>query len=329
MKPKEAVIAVTYRCNARCEMCNIWKSSATDEMEPKHYEKLPTSLKTINITGGEPFLRKDLVDVVRSIHSRVPSSRIVFSTNGFLTETIVKTLSEVQRLHDAVGVGVSIDGLEEVHDKIRGTNGAFKKAVSTVKGLKQLGLKDLRIGMTLMQENVRDAKSVFDLSRELGVEFSVTFAHNSEIYFQKTDNMPPEFAGVFGQPLNDVLRSQLLSRSAKDWFRAYHIQGIMDPQLRREFISSCKAGSRYFFMSPSGDVYPCLVMNMRIGNLREVGNWDELFRGEVAARMNEAVNRCSEDCWMVCNTRSLIISHPFRAGSWVARNKLKAHVHKK
>ena len=328
MKPKEAVIAVTYRCNARCGMCNIWKSPAPDEMEPRHYKKLPGSLKTINITGGEPFLRKDLVNVVRAVHSRAPSSRIVFSTNGLLTETILKTLSEIQRFHDAIGVGVSIDGLEEVHDKIRGSSGAFRKAISTVEGLKGLGLKDLRIGTTLTQENARDAKSVFALSQKLGVEFSVTFAHNSEIYFQKMDNMPPEFDGELGQPLKDVLRSQLLSRSVKDWFRAYHIQGIMNPELRRKFVSQCKAGSRYFFMSPSGDVYPCMVMNLRIGNLREVCNWDELFKGEAAARAVKAVSNCSEDCWMVCNTRSHIISHPVRAGSWVAKNKLKAHMHR-
>lgn len=297
-------------------------------MEPKHYQKLPSSLKTINITGGEPFLRKDLVEVVRAIHSRVPSSRIVFSTNGFLTETIVSTLAEIRSFHKGIGVGVSIDGLEEVHDKIRGVKGAFERAITTVESLKRMGLKDLRIGMTLTRENLPDAKAVFDLSRTLGVEFTVTFAHNSEIYFQKTDNVPPEIASAGDQSLDGVLRAQLLSGSVKNWFRAYHIQGIMDPDLRREFISQCKAGSRYFFMTPSGDVYPCMVLNMRIGNLREVSEWDELFKGEAMAKATKAVRNCTEDCWMVCNTRSLIISHPLKAGAWVAKKKIETHVRK-
>ncbi len=326
MKPKEAVIAVTYKCNARCEMCNIWKSQASDEMGPNHYEKLPSSLKTINITGGEPFLRKDLVDVVRAIHTRAPSARIVFSTNGFLTETIVDAITKIRTFHKEIGVGVSIDGLEDVHDRVRGVKGAFKKAISTVEALKKLGLKDLRIGMTLSQDNLRDAKAVFELSRNLGVEFTVTFAHNSEIYFQKTDNVPPEIVGISGQPLDDVLRAQLVSSSPKNWFRAYHIQGIMDADLRRKFISKCKAGSRYFFMSPSGDIYPCMVLNMRIGNLREVSRWEDLFKGEAMAKATTAVKNCTEDCWMVCNTRSLIISHPLKAGAWVAKKKIGAHL---
>jgi radical SAM protein with 4Fe4S-binding SPASM domain len=119
-----------------------------------------------------------------------------------------------------------------------------------------------------------------------------------------------------------------MSSSVKDWFRAYHVQGIMDPGLRKEFISRCRAGERYFFMSPNGDLFPCMVMAKKIGNLREVKEWDELFKGDIDADVRRAVRGCTEDCWMVCNTRSLIISHPFKAGYWVLKNKIGSHVHK-
>jgi len=310
-------------------MCNIWKSPSPKEMEPEHYSKLPTSIRSINITGGEPFLRKDLVDVVRRIHLRAPSSRMVFSTNGFLTDTIVSTVSEVRSFHRRVGVGVSVDGLEEMHDRVRGSDGAFKKAMSTIEGLKRSGVKDLRIGMTLSADNAASASEVYALSKKLGVQFTVTFAHNSEIYFQKSDNVAPEFTGQAGGSLADVMRAQLQSGAVKDWLRAYHIRGIMDPELRKEFVSKCEAGSRFFFMSPSGDVYPCMVMNMPIGNLREVDGWDSLFKGGTEDRIRRAVKGCREDCWMVCNTRSLIISHPVRAGKWVVVNKFRAGVRDK
>ncbi len=310
-------------------MCNIWKNEAVDEMEPAHYLKLPKTLRTINVTGGEPFLRKDLVEVVQNIHSRAPSSRIVFSTNGFLTDRIMSAVREIREFHEDIGVGVSIDGIGAAHDRIRGVEGAYKKATATVEGLRTMDLGDLRIGMTLMAQNAADAASVYRLSRQLGVQFTVTFAHNSEIYFQKTDNRPPELAAVECGSLGDVLRAQLLSRSVKDWFRAYHIKGIMDPALRHEFVSRCEAGARYFFMSPSGDVYPCMVMNMPIGNLRKAGSWDELFMGDVDEKVLKSVKECKEDCWMVCNTRSLIKAHPFRAGGWVAANKIRAHVRKR
>ena len=326
MRPKEAVIAVTYRCNARCQMCNIWKSEATHEMEPIHYLKLPSSLKTINITGGEPFLRKDLIKVVGNIHTRAPTSRMVFSTNGLLTETIVSAISEIRRFHRKVGVGISVDGPEEIHDGIRGVRGAFKRAISTIEGLKKVGVMDLRIGMTLTNQNVGYAAAVYEIARGLGVEFSTTFAHNSEIYFQKMDNSIPEFNEATRLSLERVRSAQLRSNSVKDWFRAYHVQGIMDPNLRKEFIARCEAGSRYFFMSPSGDVFPCLVMNIPMGNLREAADWNDLLKKGVEEKTHHAVLRCTEDCWMVCNTRSLIMSHPVRASIWVAKNKMDAHL---
>ena len=62
--PRDAVIAVTHRCNAHCVMCNVWKSRRRDELQPEHMGKLPASLKTINLSGGEPFLRADLPEFV-------------------------------------------------------------------------------------------------------------------------------------------------------------------------------------------------------------------------------------------------------------------------
>jgi len=293
-------------------------------MEPEHYAKLPRTLKVINITGGEPFLRKDLVEIVRQIHLRAPSARIVFSTNGLLTDTIATSVSEIRKFHKLVGVGVSIDGLEKTHDRIRGVDGTFKRAVSTIERLKKIGIRDLRIGMTLLPDNVDEAKRVFDLSRQLGIEFTVTFAHNSQIYFQKTDNPSLHANDLAIQSLTDVLRAQLLSTHPKDWFRAYHIRGLIDSEIRREFIQKCKAGSRYFFMSPSGNVFPCMVMDNPMGNLGDAESWNGVFRGDVEERTLRAVSECRQDCWMVCNTRSLVLTHPLKAGSGVVANKIRA-----
>ena len=326
MTPTEAVLAVTYRCNCRCTMCNIWQNAPEEEMEPVHYEKLPTSLRTINITGGEPFLRKDLVDVLHAVHKRAQSARIVFSTNGLKTDTIVSVMSEVHRFHHRVGVGISIDGLAETHDKTRGVEGTFRKAIATIEELRRAGVTDLRVGMTFTRDNISEAKDVFDLSKRLGVQFTATFAHNSEIYFQKTDNPAPEESKFCPDSLNAVIRAELRSRSPKDWLRAYHMRGIMDSDLRREFISHCEAGSTFFFMSPSGNVFPCSVMNLLVGNLQTVEAWDDLFKDGMGDRVAKAVRGCRSDCWMVCNTRSLIMAHPFKATSWIAVHKASAHL---
>jgi len=307
-------------------MCNIWQTNDVDELKPEHYAKLPGSLKTINITGGEPFLRNDLVEVVKAIHSRAPQSRMVFSTNGMETEQITSAVQEIIGFHKNIGIGVSIDGMEDTHEKIRGVPGIFKCATRTISNLKQMGITDLRIGMTLLPENSGDAMKVFEMSRELGVEFTTTFAHNSEIYFKKKTNKSFDIEGSASPELYSIMRKQLVSRSPKNWLRAYHIQGILDPSLRMTFRSHCEAGRRYVFVDPKGNVYPCMVLDSALGNLADVKNWDELITPDVVAKTRRLVQGCKEDCWMVCNTRSLILAHPFKAGAWVARNKVRSHL---
>jgi radical SAM protein with 4Fe4S-binding SPASM domain len=307
-------------------MCNIWKTPPANLLRPGEYSKLPLSLRTINVTGGEPFLRSDLVEVVQEIHSILPNAMLVFSTNGSMTETVISKMDQIRTFHPRVGVGVSIDGIGPTHDKIRGAPGMFDRAISTVEKLKEAGYDDLRIAMTLVEGNIREVKQVYELSRKLGVEFTMTLAHDSDIYFKKSNNISSGLLAAVSEELPEILQCQLRSGSAKDWFRAYHTRGIMDAKHRQRSTSNCEAGRRYFFMSPEGDVYPCNVLNAKIGNISSVSSWDELFTKEAEERVRRIVRSCRMDCWMICNARSLMIAHPVRTTAWVAKNKIAAHV---
>jgi MoaA/NifB/PqqE/SkfB family radical SAM enzyme len=323
MALREAFIAVTYRCNCRCSMCNIWTVRDYEEIEPRHYSKLPTTLRTINITGGEPFMRGDLQEVVRVIQRRLPRVRMVFSTNGLLTERVISEMEQIRSIHKNVGVGISIDGIEKTHDSIRGVEGLFAHSIATAHELKDRGFKDLRLAMTVQPQNSGQIGLVLDIAKDIGVEFTAMQAHNSAIYFRKTDNVKAEFEGGNRDAMNYVIESLLRSSSPKDWLRAYHTAGIMDASIREDFEGNCKAGSRYVFIAPNGDVYPCNVMDYNIGNITSVGSWNELFTASSRSRIASRVSACRMDCWMVCNTRSLILSRPLRTGRWVLSRKTR------
>ncbi|MBR5671113.1 MAG: radical SAM protein, partial [Bacteroidales bacterium] len=108
-------VIVTYRCNARCTMCNRYKepSRPEDEISVETIRKLPRMYFT-NITGGEPFIREDLKDIVRELAKL--SDRIVISTNGFFTDRIIDLCKEFPD----VGIRISIEGLEQTNNEIRG-----------------------------------------------------------------------------------------------------------------------------------------------------------------------------------------------------------------
>ncbi len=306
-------------------MCNIWQITEFDDLPADEYAKLPDSLRTVNITGGEPFLRKDLVEVIRQVHKAAPKSRIVISSNGFLTDRVKQVMSEIRAFHPNIGIGVSIDGIGEVHDKVRGVKGSFEKAVATVKAVKSLGITDIRLGMTIVPENSHQVYDVYKLAKELGVEFTTTVAHNSGIYFRKTDNTPQTATDGLRTDLQRIGDEHLRSGTVKNWFRAYHLAGITDQSMRSDSAKKCAAGDRFYFMDPSGKVYPCIVMDKVIGNIRDVERFEDLITQEKAVQVRKMVRGCKEDCWMVCNIRSLIASHPGDSVVWIVKNKPRAH----
>lgn len=325
-RPAEATLAVTFRCNSKCIMCNIWKETDFQEVPPEVFSKLPSSLKTINITGGEPFMRKDLVEVLRNVHKAAPNSRIVISTNGFLTDRIVRSVEEIVKFHPKLGLGISVDGIGEVHDRVRGVEGGFERAIETVRALKKLGLKDLRLGMTILPENADYLLEVYNLAKELGVEFTTTVAHNSGIYFKKTDNRASTVSDRLKADLLALEREHLRSASPKNWFRAYHLAGITDQSIRATLETRCKAADRFFYMDPQGNIYPCIVMDRLIGNMESVKDFESFYASKEFDSARAAARACREDCWMVCNIRSLLASHPVPPLLYIAKNKPKAHL---
>ena len=179
----DGILAVTYRCNSRCEMCHIWKhpSKREEEIRPEDLQTLPKMVR-LNVTGGEPFLKEDLSEILDVVKKK--AKRVVISTNGFLTE---KTLQVMSR-HPDVGIRISIDGLEATHEKIRGVKGCYEKCLNTLEGLKKLGLKDLGIAVTVSDLNSNDLVPLLQLANENRVELATAILHNA-YYFQKEDNV--------------------------------------------------------------------------------------------------------------------------------------------
>jgi len=170
-------------------MCDIWKIKDSPELNPAEFLKLPVSLRDINLSGGEPFLRKDILEIVQNINVAVPKARLVISSNGFATDLILKKMKEILEIMPQIGVAISIDGIGEMHNEIRGIPGGFDRAIATVKGLKEMGMTNLRLAFTVMEKNVNHFSKVYDLSRELGVEFTHSFAQSSEFYFGGKQNI--------------------------------------------------------------------------------------------------------------------------------------------
>lgn len=186
------ILAVTLRCNSRCLMCDIWKRKSGRGLSPEIYKKLPKSLRDIDITGGKPFLRNDLVEIIKVIKNTCPKARILITTNGLLTEKITRNVKEVLNLGPKrLIISIAMDGPARVHDQLRGIKGNWKRAVATYKELKKLRSKrfDCFFGMTLSGKNYQLIEETYqelrkDISGLDRNDLHFNIAHYSFHYYQ-------------------------------------------------------------------------------------------------------------------------------------------------
>ena len=315
--PVGCVVAVTYRCNARCTVCDIWKSESRveEELVPSDYAWLPRSLRSVNVSGGEPFLRDDLVEIVSVIGRACPRARVVISTNGLSPSRIEGMMAEMNH----VAVRVSVDAVGETHDEIRGIEGGYEKALDTVRRLKALGVSDLGLAATSSEKNPGELRRVKNLADELGVSFIASAAHSSPIFFGEHEEDRPTSDEAAGE-MAEIMRQELASRNPRSWARAYYMRGLIDYVRGKPRRLPCGAGVDHFYLDPFGDVYPCNVSGVGMGNIRD-GSFKEI-RKSSAGEVVPAVAGCQEQCWMVCTVTPPMRRRPFRPGAWIVGAKL-------
>jgi len=303
-------------------MCDIWKIKDIRELGLEYYKKLPPSLLDINVSGGEPFLRQDIVELVKTLHEACPKARIVISTNGYLTDLIKDKMREILKFAPDAGVGISIDGIGEMHDKIRGIPGGFNLSIKTVKTLREeLGMKNLRLAFTISKQNVEHLCKVYDLSRELGVEFTLALAQSSEFFFggKQVEEAPDD--KILKEQFDYLIGKELRSWKPKRWVRAYFAKTLFDFARTGKQALPSKAGTDFFFLDPFGNVYPSVIHNSIMGNL-EQNSFPEIWDSPAADSARDKVAKASQDAWMICTARSAIKRHPLKVGWWIFRNKI-------
>ena len=314
-------------------MCSIWQIEDHEEMPPEFYSKLPTTLRDVNISGGEPFLRKDLSEVVRIAHERLPRARVIVSTNGLLGARLVPRALELVQIDPGIGFGISVDGIGEMQDYIRGVKGAYENVLETVKGLLAEGVTNIRLAYTLTRENSEHMLKVYGLSLELGVQFTMSLAHDSDFFFGSNDSSvvgtdePVATSMELRHDFETIIRSELSRYNLKSWGKAFIYQGMYEvlSEGRRPFPN--RPGVDFFYLDPRGDIYPSVVHNFIMGNL-EGQDFDTVWSSKRSDEIRAECLRDPKPYWMGCILRRALLDHRFGIGLWALKNRfLRTNLH--
>lgn len=322
-KKLNGTVIVTYRCNARCTMCNRYKAPSLpeEELTIETIKKLPKMYYT-NITGGEPFIRQDLKDIIRELYKK--SDRIVVSTNGFFKDRIIDACKEFPNL----GIRISIEGLEETNNSIRGLPDGFKKGYETLKVLAEMKHPDIGFGMTVQDTNAKDLVALYKISEQMKMEFATASLHNS-FYFVESKNIIHDRLMV-AQNFEDLINELLNSNSPKKWFRAYFNHGLINYIFGQKRLLRCDMSFDTFFIDPYGDVMPCNGTKNKevMGNLNS-STWEEVWNSKQADDVRKKVRYCDRNCWMIGSVSPAMKKYIIIPAFWVIKHKFLRFFKKK
>ena len=264
-------------------------------------------------------MREDLEELVAVLFRK--TARIVISTSGWHVERIIALAEQFPN----IGIRVSIEGLENKNDELRGRPGGFRRGLTVLTTLKKMGIKDIGFGITVSNSNSSDLLALYELSQDLGMEFATAAFHNS-YYFHKYDNEITNTSEVI-KNFQTLINRLLKENNPKSWFRAFFNLGLINYIQGGRRMLPCEAGTVNFFIDPYGEVYPCNGLEEKfwlesMGNIRKATNFKEIWFSKEAEKVRQLVRTCPKNCWMVGTAAPVMkkyFRHPF---GWVVKNKL-------
>jgi len=326
--------AITYRCNSKCTMCNIWRKYQEDpqrsgeELSAQEIgnifrrSEILKKTRIFIIAGGEPFLKNDFNDIVLLFNELSPAASIIVASNGQNSDLIGMKLRNIRQVliergnrESVIGVGVSLDGMEETHDRVRGVKGSFRKALKAVEVIRNIEGMFAGLNFTFTPDNYKEFYSVCNLAREMKLgltfQFAQTSGHyydNRDIHFNWTKEQIDEVRDILKKTRYfDIIRKGYfdygISRALKDRLLSYNrffLDHVLAYQLHKERHFNCYSGTHSCFLDPYGNVYPCISYEKDMGNIREQ-NFDEIWNSRKANEVREHISQRQCHCCSFCD----------------------------
>ncbi|MFH1365418.1 MAG: radical SAM protein [archaeon] len=312
-KLRRVILSVTNLCNSKCKTCSLWKNKERVEPAFEDLEKFASSelfkkVKFLTLTGGEPFLRKDISEIVKMFKEKNPKLHITILSNALLPELILKKVKEMSK---DVLITMSFNGKEETHDETRGVKGNFKKLIKTIEELKKLG-QNANLIFTVTKENYDQLLWAWDFAKK----------HNLNIL------LSPEMD--YGRLLNEADRSltkeqkeivleqlkKIYTERKRPFFDDTYLLFFKKVYENKTVTDICYAGTNSIYIDFTGDIYPCENL---VGKIKPIGNINEEINipKDYIKKIKEL--KCYENCYLLCEMVRNMRKHPLK--TFRERNK--------
>ena len=323
-KPHKMTFAITYRCQSRCLTCNIWQRKPVNELstdEVKEFAKKNNYFKWLEITGGEPFLNGDIVEIVRSFSENSKGLFLLtMPTNSLCNqEMLVSKLKQILALGiPKISITLSLDGNRELHDKIRGVPGNFDRVMAMAKRLKELQKEHKNLffvfGYTMSRLNQGHLEeTITDVMKELpwatANNFHVNVGQLSGMYYGNADMQIAADRAVVAKEVE-----MLIKKRGMEFGMIPIIEGIFLRKLV-SYVTTGKSPMKSrsmdvsLFLDSYGNVFPSIMWDKKIGNIRDTGyDLSKIWSSPEANEIRESIKDGKEpDSWTACEAYQTIV----------------------
>ena len=323
-EPISLVHFVTNRCNARCSFCfidfddpNTFKGELTLEEIEKLTKNLGKSLLNVNLTGGEPFARKDLIDIAKSYLRNSTIQSIYVTTNASLPDRVEKFAKEISLFSPETEMSfqISIDDLPSNHDRVRKIKNLFDSCIDTYRRLKNLNSKiNPVVSITVTHENCDDIEKIFNyLHKDCKIDsIKCAIVRDEGVYTTPSEKKKKIFEAY--DWLTNKLKEKIKEKEILN-YNPKSIQGklhkrkdiiswemIKKMYLEPKYISPCHAGGLFGIIAANGTVYPCEILEKKIlGDLRKNDmNFMKIWKGQKTKEVKDFIKKTNCNCTYEC-----------------------------
>jgi MoaA/NifB/PqqE/SkfB family radical SAM enzyme len=315
VRPTVLVYNCTFVCDARCQMCSNWRHGdrrsdlTPDQLERVMSDRFWGAVENLNISGGEPTTRRDLPELVELFQRRLPRLRkIGINTTGLSPHLAIPLLTRVvefcARKDILVSVRVSLDGIGEVHDRVRGVKNGFSRACETIDALQALAAAHANaqfgLATTLYSTNLDDAGNIlaWARARKLDIVFNMlrftdSMLNNSELREQVGLGAREE-AFIRQFFFDRVAEESVFSGQA---FMYLHYAEMLGNGYRRTM--PCPFQNQGLLLNPDGSLFYCENSD-RLGNTLEEPARELYFRASNLAARAQMKHQTCATCLSPC-----------------------------
>lgn len=328
-EPVSIVHFITNRCNARCSFCfidfdddKIFQNELNLEQIDKLTKNLGSSLVNVSFTGGEPFGRKDIVEIAKLYIKNSTIESIYITTNGSLPKRVENFIKEINNFDSSIELNfqISIDHFPDNHDKIRKIKGLFKEAIKTYKLIRDLMIKNVNssVAITVSKENCNEIKAIYDyLYNECDIKYLKAILVRDEGVYKTDDNDKSDIFKAYDWLTKQIIENQNIFDGN---YNNHSLQGKVHNQKdliaiklikqtvqNNKFISPCHASSLFGVITAKGDVYPCEILeDKKIGSLLDFDmNFMSLWNSKINEDIKKSIIKdkcfCTYECGMSFN----------------------------